>query len=118
MKDKLLKNILHYGLRCELKKLNEEVYELQESIFDYETFLNQIPNRILIAKEIEKDLKTFDKIEEESIELRKHLIEEYSDVCLILEQIKVFFELENDSIIKMMEQKLDRQMTRIAKEKE
>ena len=118
MKDKLLKNILHYGLRCELKKLNEEVYELQESIFDYETFLNQIPNRTLIAKEVEKSLKEFDKIEEENIELRKHLIEEYSDVCLILEQIKVFFELDNDRIIKMIEQKLDRQMSRIAKEKE
>lgn len=42
MNEKLLKNINHYGVDTELRKLNEECYELIEAIIDYENVYSKL----------------------------------------------------------------------------
>lgn len=100
MKDKLLEIINHYKVSNQLKKLSEEIFELQESVIDAEY------NRYVgvIRRPGEKAIA--------------HIEEEFADVCVVLEQFKAFYNLDNDKIIKIMEQKIDRQLSRIAKEKE
>ena len=78
------KIIEHYGINNQLKKLTEEVYELQESI-----------------------------LEQHNIE---HILEEYADVEVILEQIKQYFKLDDDKIELIKDYKVARQLYRIRKE--
>ena len=82
--DKYQKIIEHYGVNNQLKKLTEEVYELQESI-----------------------------LEQHNIE---HILEEYADVEVILEQIKQHFKLDEDKIELIKDYKIARQLYRIRKE--
>lgn len=100
MKNKLLEITNHYKVSNQLKKLSEEIFELQESVIDAEY------NRYVgvIRKPGERAIK--------------HIEEEFADVCVVLEQFKAYYNLDNDKIIKIMEQKIDRQLSRIAKEKE
>lgn len=86
MKDKLAEIINHYGINHQQRKLNEEVFELQEAIFDYE-------NITLMSK--------------------KHIIEELADVLVLLEQIKIYYELDNDDINSVMEHKINRTLKRL-----
>lgn len=78
------KIIEYYGVNNQLKKLTEEVYELQESI-----------------------------LEQHNIE---HILEEYADVEVILEQIKQYFKLDDDKIDLIKDYKVARQLYRIRKE--
>lgn len=78
------KIIEYYGINNQLKKLTEEVYELQESI-----------------------------LEQHNIE---HILEEYADVEVILEQIKQYFKLDNDKIELIKDYKVARQLYRIRNE--
>lgn len=78
------KIIEHYGINNQLKKLSEEVYELQESI-----------------------------LEQHNIE---HILEEYADVEVILEQIKQFFNLDDEKIELIKDYKVARQLYRIRNE--
>lgn len=81
---KYQKIIEHYGVNNQLKKLTEEVYELQESI-----------------------------LEQHNIE---HILEEYADVEVILEQIKQYFKLDDDKIELIKDYKVARQLYRIRNE--
>ena len=97
----LLKIINNYGISSQLKKLSEEVFELQEAIFKYE------------------ELKKWDD-EYYSVDLKsaiEHLEEEFADCCVVLEQFKAYYNLDNDKIIEIIKQKIDRQLGRIEKEK-
>lgn len=78
------KIIEYYGINNQLKKLTEEVYELQESI-----------------------------LEQHNIE---HILEEYADVEVILEQIKQYFKLDDDKIELIKDYKVARQLYRIRNE--
>lgn len=101
MKENLLKIINNYGISSQLKKLSEEIFELQEAIFKYE------------------ELKKWDD-EYYSVDLKsaiEHLEEEFADCCVVLEQFKAYYNLDNDRIINIMKQKIDRQLDRIEKEK-
>ena len=99
MKEDLLKIINNYGVSNQLKKLSEETFELQESVIDAEY------NRYVgvIRKPGEKAIE--------------HIEEEFADVCVVLEQFKAYYNLDNDRIINIMKQKIDRQLGRIEKEK-
>ena len=100
MKEDLLKIINNYGVSNQLKKMSEEVFELQEAIFKYE------------------ELKKWDD-EYYSVDLKsaiEHLEEEYADVCVVLEQFKAYYDLDNDKIIEIMKKKINRQLDRIEKE--
>ena len=86
----LMKVINHFGLSNQLKKLNEEVFELTEAILT-------------------------DVGDEESLE---HIKEEYSDVSLVLNEIKEYFEIGYfEDVLPRMNYKLDRTLKRIEEEK-
>lgn len=85
MKDEKLKIITYYGLRNQLKKLSEEVYEFQEAVL----------------------------MDDSGEEALKHIIEEYADVELVLEQFKEYYELSNVDIVEMKVKKAMRTLERI-----
>ena len=100
MKEDLLMIINNYGISNQLKKLSEEIFELQEAIFKYE------------------ELKKWDD-EYYSVDLKsaiEHLEEEFADCCVVLEQFKAYYDLDNDKIIEIMKQKINRQLERIKNE--
>lgn len=93
MKEDLLKIINQYGVFNQLKKLNEECYELIEAINDY-------------IYEIDP---------EEGQNCFNHIEEEFADVMVVLEQFKALYELDNDKIVDIMYSKIERQLERIEK---
>lgn len=84
MKEKLLRIIRHYGLRNQLRKLNEEVFELIEAIRDTRFYLS-----------------------------KNHIEEEFADVMVLLSQIKHFYNLDSEKIKEIMDYKINRQLERI-----
>ena len=88
MKEDLLQIINHYGLTKQLKKLSEEIYELQEAIL----------------------------LDEGSIECYDHILEEYADVQVILSQIEEYFELDQNKLVEMQSFKISRTLERIKNE--
>ena len=99
MKENLKKIIEHYGVNNQQRKLMEEIFELQEAITQKE-----YP---AIAKGYKNE--QLDKLEKEHIE------EEFADVMVILEQFKIYYNLDNDKIVDIMYKKIDRQLERIKK---
>lgn len=89
MKEKLLKIINHFGIRNQLKKLNEECYELIEAVNYYElkeiieevadvqVLLNEIKAYYGISNEIEEKVmlykidRTLERIESGYYEVEK-----------------------------------------------
>ena len=98
MKEDLLKIINNYGISNQLKKLSEETFELQEAIIDAEY------NRYVGV------------IREPGEKAIEHIEEEYADVCVVLEQFKAYYDLDNNKIIEIMKKKINRQLDRIEKE--
>ena len=98
MRKDFLMIIEHYGVSNQLKKLSEEVYELQEAIRDYEEqkrVCEEFCSRLHCDKE------------------KEHIAEEIADVCVLLEQFKVYYNLDNKKIIDIMEYKIKRQHERM-----
>lgn len=87
MKDEKLKIINHYGIRNQLKKLSEEVYEFQEAIL----------------------------MDDDSEECLEHIIEEYADIEVILDQFKEYYELDYSEIAQQKVFKIMRTLERIEK---
>lgn len=86
IEEKFLKIIKHYGVEKQLKKLSEEVYELQESIL-----LDEGDNASL-----------------------NHICEELADVEVLLKQIIEYYGINYiDDITPIMIQKIYRQLERI-----
>lgn len=106
MKENLLRIINNYGINNQLKKLNEECYEFIEAVKDYE--YQKDACEVIGCKDIEEHLKS-------AIE---HLEEEFADICVVLEQFKAYYDLDNDKITEIMKQKIYRQLKRIEREKE
>lgn len=102
MKDKLLKIIQKYGIEHQQRKLEEEVFELQQAIINYEDVYeaNQIyeGNDYNISK------------------FREHIEEEISDVMVMLKQIQYFYDIKDEHIEEIMNYKIDRQLERIENE--
>ena len=88
MDDELKLIINHYGLTNQLKKLSEEVYELQEAIL-------------------------LDVNDEESF---KHILEERADVEILLRQIDLYFNINYGDFTMEMVKKVNRQIERIDNE--
>lgn len=90
-KEKLLKIIDTYGINHQLKKLNEETFEVTEAILEYENRdLNEMANVIL-----------------------SNIVEEIADVLVMLKQFKLYYNIKNEDIEKIMDYKIDRQIKRI-----
>lgn len=102
MKDKLLEIINYYKIDNQLRKFNEEIFELQEAIVN-EKLKDKVQNtRQLI----------------DIVDSRKNIAEEIADVTVMLEQFRLYYGIPKEKIKEMMEYKIDRQIDRIAKEKE
>lgn len=106
MKEQLLYIINYYKIKSQLKKLNEECYELIEAVKEFEYQKEVCEN--IGCKNIKKHL----------FGLKEHIEEEFADCCVVLEQFKAYYELNNDRIIEIMKQKINRQLKRIEREKE
>ena len=100
----LLKIIQNYGTRNQLKKLSEELYEFQEAVLSYN-----------LLKTINEDVK--DKVLEKNTEyIYKCVLEEYADLCVLLSQFELYFDLDEDEVLQVMRNKVDRQLRRIENE--
>lgn len=86
----------HYGIRNQLKKLNEECYELIEAVTTAET-----------ARETTGDI---------SGKMTMHICEELADCFVLMAQIRQHYGIEQGSITKIYQQKIERQLKRIEDE--
>lgn len=103
MKDKLLHIIKKYGVIPQLKYFQSEVFELNEAIITFEKEYPYCDNII-------------DKGYIEAI--KNNIAQEIADCYVMIEQFRLYYDISNDKIKEIMEYKVDRQLSRIAKEKE
>jgi len=101
MKDKEREIISFYGVIHQLKYMQTEMFEFVEAIIHYdlkETIEYEIPLTELIGS-------------------KEHIEEEYADLTMMLEQFKEYYQLDEDNIQRIKEQKIERQLKRIEEEK-
>lgn len=91
MKDKMLEIINHYGVNHQQRKLEEEVFELQEAII------------------IDSCLP----FHQENID---HIAEEIADCMVLLKQFQAYYNISSDTIKEIMISKVERQLERIKNE--
>jgi NTP pyrophosphatase (non-canonical NTP hydrolase) len=104
MREDLLDIINYYGVNHQQKKLNEEVYELNEAIM------------IMQMKKWDLESGSPEVVEPVLNDLRLHIAEEMADVCVMLHQFKEYYDIKPFEIYNVMEQKIKRQLDRISKE--
>ena len=97
MEEKLLKIINHYEVLPQLKYFQSEIFEMNEAIIKYEN----IPNGI------------YEHIKNE---YKEHIAEEIADVEVMLLQLKEYYHIDGNDILKIMNEKIDRQLERIKNE--
>lgn len=100
MKEDLLKIIEHFGINNQQRKLEEEIFELEEAIT-----INQLKETV----EYEIPLT-------EIVGTREHIAEEIADVMLLLEQFKVYYGITSEEITKLFWNKVARTLQRIESE--
>jgi NTP pyrophosphatase (non-canonical NTP hydrolase) len=103
MKEDLERIIKYYGIRNQLKKFNEETYELIEAINDYERQKEACEN--IGCSRIHADFEL------------EHMVEEIADCFNMLEQFIVHYNLDDDKITEKMRFKVHRQLERIKNSK-
>ena len=100
MKEDLLKIIKHYGIFHQQRKLQEEVFELQEAITTHE-----------LKKSVEYEIPLT-----EIIGTKEDIAEKTANCLVRLEQIIEHYEISRFDIAKIMGQNINRQLERIRKE--
>lgn len=98
MKEKEEQIINYYGVIPQLKYMQTEMFEFIEAVFDYENLY--------------KDHWT-ELPDEDDEKYKQHIEEEYADLTMMLEQFKVYYNLNEENIKKIKEQKIERQLERI-----
>ena len=98
MKDDLLKIISFYGVIPQLKYFQSEIFELNQSIIDYQ-YVEVYKN-----SPAEKAGK-------------EHIAEEIADCTVMLKQFQYYYGIEDKEIEEVMKYKIDRQLERIENEK-
>lgn len=97
MEKELLEIIEHFGINNQQRKLQEEVFELNESITQKEypaLAKNKKPN----------ELERFEK---------ERITEEIADIEVILLQIKELYHIDGNEILETMKNKIKRTLDRI-----
>ena len=97
MKEDFLKIIEHFGINNQQRKLQEEIFELQEAITTHE-----------LKKSVEYEIPLT-----EIIGTKEHIIEEIADVCVILRQFMEIYNITQDEISERMANKINRTLERI-----
>ena len=95
MKDDLLKIISFYGVIPQLKYFQSEVFELNEAI---------------ISAEHSRCVGITRNVAPICIE---HIAEEIADCMVMLKQFQYYYGITDEEIIKVMKEKIDRQLERI-----
>lgn len=93
--------INHFGFRAQMKKLNEETYELLEAIADYEDATMEFDDR-----------EPYYTLAELAI-FRDHIVEEMGDVLILLTEFIARYEISKPELDTWMDSKLDRTIERI-----
>lgn len=91
MKNKLLKIIRHYGIEHQLRKFNEENFELIEAIHGYYYDTEGV---------------LYDGNDE-------NIKEEIADNLVLLSQFILYYDIDLDDIEKIFKQKVERQLKRM-----
>ena len=94
MEEKLKKIIDYYGINNQQRKLQEEVFELQEAITELDM--------------AEKDVNLFD-IEH----FKSNIEEELADVFVVLNQLAIYYKIDEDKLYNIMEYKINRTLNRM-----
>lgn len=94
MEEDLKKIIEHYGVKPQVRKFNEESYELEEAILDY------------INVEVYKGSAA-------EVYYKEHLIEELADVEVMLGEFIEHYNIDRTDIDKVKQKKIERQLKRI-----
>jgi len=89
MENQLKQIIEHYGIMKQLKYIHSEYFELDEAIIEYEN------------------------IDSTNID---HIAEEIADVMVMLEQFRLHYGIDKETIQDLMEYKINRQIERIENE--
>lgn len=97
MKADLLKIIKHYGINHQQRKLEEEVFELQEAITTHE-----------LKQSVEYDIPLT-----EIVGTKEHITEELTDVLMLLGQIIHYYDIDKKELEKFLKYKIERQLRRI-----
>ena len=100
MDEKLLKIINHYGVSPQLKYFQSEVFELNEAIITHE-----------LKKSVEYEIPLT-----EIIGTKEHIAEEIADVTVMLLQFKEYYGIDGNDVLKIMNEKIDRQLKRMEEE--
>lgn len=88
--EKLEKICQHYGIRKQIKKLSEEVFELQEAVID---------------NEWDVDGNT------------DHIAEELADVMVLWAQITLHYDIPTQTVQGIMEEKVERQLNELRRKR-
>lgn len=102
MKEDLLKIIEHYKVNNQLRKFNEECFELTEVIFQYKSQKEACENVGCSRIHVDK--------------CKEHIAEEIADVMVMLKQFQYYYNIQDEEIEKIMKYKVDRQLERIKNE--
>ena len=92
MKEYLIKIINHYGIEHQLRKFQEEVFELNEAIITHE-----------LKKSVEYEIPLT-----EIIGTREHIAEEIADVFNLVEQFMYFYNIDIQDVIEIKHRQLER----------
>lgn len=103
MREDLLKIINHYGVNNQQRKFEEEVFELQEAIFQYNA-QKEVCEIVGCSKpHISK--------------CKEHLAEEIADVLNLIEQFMYYYDIDfNEQVLEIKHLKVNRQLERIENE--
>lgn len=99
MKEKLLKIINHYGINHQQKKLEEEIFELQESITIHE-LKNSVSYEIPLT---------------ELVDTEEQIVEELADTWVLLKQFQYYYNISTKDVKHVMNKKIDRTMDKMEK---
>ena len=88
LREAWLKIILHFGIKSQLKKVSEEIYEFQEAVNDATGYP--------VTKET-----------------KDHIAEEIADVAVLLNQFIEYFNLDGYKIDEIIKEKTNRTIERI-----
>lgn len=89
MQEKLLSIIEYHGVNTQERKLEEEVFEFQEAVIKFENGVGDI----------------------------KDIIEEITDVTVLLDQFRLYYQIEQDEEHEVYEYKVNNHCQEIEKEK-
>lgn len=111
MNKKLRKIISHYGIDKQLKYFQSEVFELNEAIIKRRN--TGIMENICLG--ITKALASIFNVNNVDYS-QEQIKEEIADVMVMLKQFQLYYDISTEDIKKIMQEKVDRQITRIIKE--